>query len=68
MNVSRTKLTLMITEKMFESRFSAAAPEKYVSGKTSRKDSCVVLRHGGTCTKSVLRDVANWRTKIQSSV
>ena len=66
-NVNRTKLTLMITEKKFESRISAGAPEKYVSGKnlTQRR-----LRGPTTwkdMPKSALGDVANWRTKIQSS-
>ena len=32
-------------------------------GKAYRKDCCVVLRHGRTCSKNALRDTASWQTK-----
>ena len=35
---------------MFESRISAGAPEK-LPGWNSRKDGCMVLRHGRACSK-----------------
>ena len=39
-------------QKMFESRISAGATEKITRmGKPSRKDGCVVLRCGSTCSK-----------------
>ena len=48
-NANRTKL-LLSTE--FAPRISAAATEKLPGWeKTSRKDGCVVLRHGRTCSK-----------------
>ena len=42
---------------IIESRISATATEKTLRmEETSRKDSCVVLRHGGTCSKVRLKD------------
>ena len=59
MNVNRTKLTLMITEKMFESRISAGAIDKI---REWRKPHAKTVRGPTTwkdMPKSVLRDVAN---------
>ena len=36
-------------------------------GKASRKDGRVVLRQGRDVLENALRDIANWRTKRQSS-
>ena len=53
---------------MLESRVSAGATQKITwVGETSAKIGCVVPRHGRTCSKIALRDIANWRTKRQSS-
>ena len=36
-------------------------------GKASRKDGCMDLRHGRTCSKNALSDTVNWRTRKWSS-
>ena len=52
MSTNRTKLLLMNSERCSNHEISAGATEK-IPGceKTSRKDGCVVLRHGRTCSK-----------------
>ena len=35
--------------------------QNYQGGKTSRKDGCVVPRHGRTCSKSALRGIVSWQ-------
>ena len=53
---------------MFESRISAGATEKLPGWeKPHAKNKSVVLQHGRTCSKMRLSDIANWRTKRQSS-
>ena len=53
---------------MFESRISAGRTQKITKlGKATRKDSCVVLRHGKDMLENALCDSANWQTKKWSS-
>ena len=52
--------------KMFESRISARATEKFtLVGKISRKNSCPVLWYGRTYQKSALKNSANWQKKVK---
>ena len=58
--------TLKIIEQyknMFESRISAGATEITGMAETSRTNSSVVLRHGGTCSKNASNDTVNWQTR-----
>ena len=53
----------------FEHRISAGATGKLPGlEKNSRKDGCVVLRHGRTCSKNALRDRASWQKKRDRAV
>ena len=52
--------------KMFESRISAGATEKFtLVGKISRKNSCPILWYGRTYQKSALKNSANWQKKVK---
>ena len=61
-----TEIIIEENRKMFQRRISAGAKMTKVE-ETSRKDGCVVLRHGRTMLKSALRDIANWQTRRHSS-
>ena len=61
---------LRAIQRNVESRISAGAPNKLPGceeKKNTRKNSCVVLRHGRTCTENALRHIVGWQIGRRSN-